>query len=61
MKRLLIAFILLPCFALAQTADSFLQSGNEKAGKKDYEGAIVDFTKAIDINAKDPNAYFYRA
>ena len=61
MKKLFIALLLLPCCTFAQTADSVLQSGNQKAGKKDYTGAVADFTKAININAKDPNAFFYRA
>src|ERR1700744_449984 len=61
MKRSLFLFLLLPCFAYAQTAQELLQSGNQKAGRKDYQGAIADFDRAISINDKDANAYFYRA
>ena len=32
------------------TSDEFLRMGNIKSAHKDYKGAIIDFTKAIEIN-----------
>lgn len=61
MRKLFIVLLFFPCYVFAQTADSYLQSGNAKANRKEYEASIADFTKAIDINPKDANAYFYRA
>ena len=63
MKILSVLFLLLPfwCFAQTQTAEQLIQSGNTKANQKDYQGAIDDFTKAIELNPKSADAYFYRA
>src|SRR3569833_2413136 len=60
-KAVLILLFMLPFYCFAQTADSFIQSGNQKANKKDYKGAIADFTRAIEINPNLSKAYFYRA
>src|ERR1700712_3490008 len=60
--RLLIIFFLLPLYCVAQTADTYVQAGNQKAGQKDYKGAIADFTKAIQLDGgRKATAYFYRA
>ena len=47
-------------FLHAQTADEFYETGMAKAKVNDYKGAIVDFTKALEINPKDEFAYFNR-
>src|ERR1700757_2338598 len=60
-RRLLIVFFLLPFYCLGQTADAYLQKGNEESGKKQYREAIADFTKAIALNGGLAKAYFYRA
>ena len=44
----------------SQTADDFIVKGNEKFEKKDYEGAVLDYTKSIELNDKDANAYYKR-
>lgn len=36
-------------------------SGLDKMDRGDFEGAIVDFSKSIEINSKDEAAYDYRA
>lgn len=61
MKKLLFIFFLLPLYSTAQTAAAYIQSGNTKAGAKNYQDAIADFTKAIQLNSTDPQGYFYRA
>ena len=35
-------------------------SGNTKTYLEDYEGAIADYTKAIELDSDDATAYFYR-
>ena len=37
------------------------ESGLNKENKGDYDGAIVDFTKAIQLNPRSEAAYFARA
>ena len=34
--------------------------GNSKIFLNDYRGAIIDYTKAIDINSTDPFLFFWR-
>lgn len=46
--------------AYAQTADDWLESGDEKYNNGDYQGAIIDYTKAIEINPLSEIAYAYR-
>ena len=41
----------------AQSADDYLKRGNAKSDLKDYQGAIADYSKAIEINPKDAAAY----
>ncbi|MFA6246940.1 MAG: tetratricopeptide repeat protein, partial [Mucilaginibacter sp.] len=61
MGKLFVIFFLLPFCCAAQTAENFMQSGNAKAGAKNYNAAIADFTKAIQLEPKNGRAYFYRA
>lgn len=42
------------------TSEKLTSQGWEKVGKKDYQGAISDFTQAQKINPKDVFAYFSR-
>ena len=44
-----------------QTAKEYKESGIIKADSNDFEGAIKDFTLAIQLNSKDDTAYFKRA
>lgn len=54
MSRLLLALL------LAQDAQSYLKSGIDKLGKDDFQGAMADFTKAIELDPKLAKAYTKR-
>ena len=41
-------------------ATNSYNSGTEKYWKGDYQGAVADYTKAIDINPQNSNAYSNR-
>ena len=41
-------------------ADFYFNRGNDRAAAGDHYGAIIDFTKAIEINPKDDDAFFNR-
>jgi tetratricopeptide (TPR) repeat protein len=41
----------------SKTADSYIQSGNNRFSQKDYRGAIADFTQAISLNSQSALAY----
>ena len=43
-----------------QTAADFANSGSDKLGNGDYDGAIADSSKAIELNSKMPEAYYNR-
>ena len=43
-----------------QTADEYFDRGMGKYKLNDKSGAILDFSKTIEINPKDADAYFYR-
>ena len=46
--------------AYAKTAEDWIESGKAKYYNDDYQGAIADFTKAIEINPLSEVAYAYR-
>ena len=46
--------------AYAQTAEDWIVSGNQKYINDDNQGAIADYTKAIEINPKYAMAYYTR-
>lgn len=63
MKKILGIFCCLTIFGMisfAQDSDAFLNSGKAKVRANDYKGAIVDFTKGIEINPKDMNLFLQR-
>ena len=57
MKRLLVFVmsitLIFPVLCFGQTAVEFFNSGIYKIDLKDYNGAIADFTKAIELNPND--------
>ena len=58
-------FFCLSCLALffnsySQTAEELISSGNSKEKLKDYNGAVADFTKVIEIDPQNKSAYRLR-
>ena len=43
-----------------RTAEDFISLGGAKADKKDYQGAIANYSQAIQINPNNPDAYYRR-
>ena len=43
-----------------RTAEEYFKSGDSHFDKEEYEEAIADFTKVIELIPKDTNAYFLR-
>lgn len=61
MKHLFtILVIIIATGALGQTAEEYLKSGITKHNSKDYEGAIKDYTKAIQLDKNLRDGYFNR-
>lgn len=54
------AMLLCPVYTLSQTAVEFYNNGLAKGQLKDFSGAIIDYTKAIEINPKFEDAYYNR-
>ena len=46
--------------AYSQTAEEYYKLGNEKLKKGDYDGAILNYGKAIDMNPIYAEAYMNR-
>lgn len=63
MKKLLILILLfvsiISCYC--QTAEEYIKSGNTKKSLKDYKGAIVDYTKALELDPLSSRAYALRS
>ena len=43
-----------------EAAEAYINRGIAKTELKDYEGAIQEYTKAIELNPQDAEAYFGR-
>jgi len=56
---ILICYTTLPIYA-QNSAEEYFISGVEKLASGDYQGAIKEFDKAIEINPKYAEAYFNR-
>ena len=53
MKKIIIAVSLfLTLFTYCQTAEEYLKKGVSKVDLNDHQGAIADYSKAIEINLK---------
>ena len=44
----------------SQTAEKYLAQGNVKYAAQDYKGAIADYTKVIELQPADSDAYYNR-
>lgn len=61
MKNVLLVILLfVSILSYAQTAEVYNSRGLSKFDIKDYQGAIADFTKAIELIPNDDSAYYYR-
>ena len=65
MKKLAYILILLPLswpsFLLGQSAKQFLKAGEDFAGAENYEDAIIQFTRALELDPDYDKAYISRA
>lgn len=53
-------FLLIPTVIFGQTASDYISTGNVKLFTKDYNDAIIDFSKAIELDPKNERALFNR-
>ena len=62
MKKLafISALLLSITITYGQSAKKLLKTGKDKFFKKDYQGAIADYSKAIEMDSNFADAYFYR-
>jgi len=60
MKKLIILLVALVSLTTAycQTANEYVNMGDVKQLRKDYRGAIADYTKAIEIDSSYAYAYY---
>ena len=62
MKNILYTLALLVCFnSFGQTAEEYYSNAWEKFDNEDYYGAIADFSKSIELDPNDSDAYSSRA
>ena len=55
-----LVFLCLTIFSYSQTSQDFLTQGIQKARENDLQGSISDFTKAIELNTNNWEAYYNR-
>src|ERR1700749_4765022 len=55
----LIAALLLPLLSIAQSNDPYVTKGLELYNNKDYNGALEYFTKEVELNPNNIEAYNY--
>jgi len=59
-KVLLIIIVFVTSSSYCQTAEEYFNTANNKSDAKDYQGAITDYTKAIELNPNYSVAYVNR-
>jgi tetratricopeptide (TPR) repeat protein len=61
MKNFLFLFsVLLVTVSFGQTAEEYYNKAEKKYELQDYKGAIVEYTKAIQLNPTNVDAYYNR-
>ena len=55
-----IALLSISFAGYSQTVDSYLLRGHSKYEREDYQGAIAEYNKAIEINPNHADAYYFR-
>lgn len=58
---LLAIIILIGLAGCQESSQGYVNSGNSKQLSKQYDAAIKDYTKAIEMDGKNTEAYFQRA
>ena len=58
---LVVSILMIGLVGVGQTAEEFFESAAEKGDSGDYQGAISDFTKAIELDSLYVRAYGGRA
>ena len=53
-----LALILIPLDGLADKAEDFMEDGITKSEAGNLEGALSDFTRAIDLDPQNPKPYY---
>lgn len=56
---IILFFLIFPCFG--QDYDTYMKRGIAYSNKGQYDKAISDFTKAIELNPSEETAYVHRA
>ena len=56
-KLLLIIIVFVTSLSYCQTAEEYFERGNSKYDLQDYQGAIADYSKAIELNPNYSGAY----
>lgn len=59
-KSLILIILFFYSISYSQSNSYFVNQGNAKIEKLDFNGAIVDYTKAIELEPKDCKAYYKR-
>ena len=60
MKKLLLVLFFVPLISFGQTSAEYFNNGLEKMEKRDYKGAITDYTKSIELDSNYADAYINR-
>ena len=55
-----VLFLLVATSTYAQTAEDYFDAGKLKYEKAEYRGAIQDYSKAIELDPANGNAYYNR-
>ena len=60
MKKLILFLVVLNLISFGQTAEDYFNKGISKFSLEDYNGAVEDFNKAIQLKPDYANAYYNR-
>lgn len=59
-KFFLLYLVFVTSLTFGQTAEEYISRGNTKTYFKDYNGSIVDYSKAIEVDSNFSLAYYNR-
>lgn len=62
MKNIILFFtVTFSILTYSQNVNKYIEKGKQKLDKKDYEGALKEFNKAIELDSTFSESYYYRA